>query len=91
MYKNAESLFDRNCDQVNSFETSNKGHGRKETRKLKDKETTHVKYYLSSLENNVEKLAEIIRSHWHIENRLHWSLDVAFAEDKSTVRKGYGS
>ena len=57
-------------------------------RKTKDKERLDERYYLSSLSSDVEKLSSVIRSHWHIENRLHWTLDVAFEEDQSTARKG---
>ena len=32
-----------------------------------------------------------MRSHWAIENRLHWTLDVTFAEDQSRLRKGHGA
>jgi hypothetical protein len=35
-----------------------------------------------------EELAEVIRQHWAIENRLHWIRDVVFAEDLSRVRTG---
>lgn len=31
-----------------------------------------------------------VREHWGIENRGHWVLDIAFREDESRVRKGYG-
>jgi predicted transposase YbfD/YdcC len=34
-------------------------------------------------------LAHTIRSHWGIENRLHWVLDVVFHEDASTIRPGH--
>ena len=37
-----------------------------------------------------DEIADIIRSHWHIENRLHWVRDVTFAEDHSQVRTGHG-
>ena len=32
-----------------------------------------------------------MRDHWGIENRLHWVLDVVFAEDQSRIRKGHGA
>ena len=32
-----------------------------------------------------------MRSHWEIENRLHWCLDVQLGEDQSTVRTGYAA
>jgi predicted transposase YbfD/YdcC len=50
-----------------------------------------VAYYLSSLPPKVKTFAKAVRGHWGIENRLHWSLDVTFAEDQSRVRKDHGS
>ena len=47
------------------------------------------RYYLLSLDGGVERFAEGVRSHWGIENKLHWVLDVAFNEDASRVRKDY--
>ena len=34
-------------------------------------------------------MAEAVRSHWGIENQLHWVLDVTMKEDASTVRKDH--
>ena len=36
-------------------------------------------------------VAEAVRSHWFIENALHWTLDVTFSEDHSRVRTGYAA
>lgn len=46
------------------------------------KVTTDVRYFLSSLRPTAKRLAGIIRSHWGIENSLHWVLDIAFNEDR---------
>jgi hypothetical protein len=35
--------------------------------------------------------AAAVREHWAIENRLHWVLDVTFADDQSRLRKGHGA
>lgn len=45
------------------------------------------RYYLSSLPADAELLNEAARSHWAVENSLHWVLDVTFAEDGSRIRK----
>ena len=42
-----------------------------------------VRYYISSLMVSAKEFQHIIRSHWCIENKLHWTLDVAFSEDQS--------
>jgi predicted transposase YbfD/YdcC len=54
------------------------------------RETDEVHYYISSLPPKVKRLAAAIRDHWGIENSLHWTLDVVFAEDDSRIRKGHG-
>ena len=56
-------------------------------RQLWNKTTTEIKFYMSSLISNAKLLSQGIRSHWEIENTLHWSLDVTFSEDKSRIRK----
>ena len=51
-----------------------------------DKETTEIRYFISSLKMGVQRFAYATRSHWSIENTLHWCLDVTFREDESRVR-----
>jgi len=55
------------------------------------KETVEDRYYLSSLDGDAEKLLWATRTHWGIENGLHWVLDIAFREDESRVRKEHGA
>jgi predicted transposase YbfD/YdcC len=49
-----------------------------------------TRFYISSLAPKVKQFARAVRGHWGIENRLHWSLDVTFAEDQSRVRTDHG-
>ena len=51
--------------------------------------TIERRYYLLSLNGGVERFAQASRSHWEIENQLHWCLDVAFNEDDSRIRLGH--
>lgn len=103
---------------VKPDETSEKGHGRIETRRcialtsaylenvtawtglrsivmvestreMGDKHTVEKRFYISSLEPDSAQIAQAIRSHWIIENQLHWCLDVTFNEDLSRIRRDY--
>jgi len=49
------------------------------------------RYYISSLCSDAATLNNAIRSHWGIENKLHWTLDVVFQEDKSRKRAGHAA
>ena len=51
------------------------------------KETTEVRYYISSLKPEVSCFARSARAHWGIENTCHWSLDLTFREDESRLRE----
>jgi predicted transposase YbfD/YdcC len=55
------------------------------------KKTIEVVYLITSTDartTDPATLAAWVRSHWHIENRLHWVRDVTYQEDKSLVRTG---
>lgn len=61
-------------------------------RHLGDKISTERRYFISSLSGtDAETIGQMIRSHWGVENRLHWSLDVSFGEDGCRIRKGFGA
>lgn len=47
------------------------------------------RYYIASRDLAPAEVAEAVRSHWGIENQLHWVLDVTLKEDASTVRKDH--
>jgi predicted transposase YbfD/YdcC len=57
------------------------------TRETKKKVTVENRFYITSLSPKPELAAHAIRSHWAIENNLHWTLDVAFREDDSQIRE----
>ena len=59
-------------------------------RLIGEKSSVEKRYYITSLDNDGKKISHGIRGHWGIENSVHWILDVAFGEDKSRIRKGYG-
>lgn len=85
-------------DNINWFET------RKEWKKLTSigyerktitqKETGEVsveeRYYLCSIKPIAELFAIVVRRHWHIENGLHWVLDIVFKEDKLRSKEKNG-
>ncbi|EAB3083215.1 ISAs1 family transposase, partial [Salmonella enterica] len=60
---------------------SEKDSGKKEPEML-------VRYYISSADLTAEKFASAMRSHWDVENKLHWRLDVAMNEDDCRIRRG---
>lgn len=60
-------------------------------RTLDNKISIEDRYYISSLSANAEELGRSIRSHWSVENKLHWVLDVAYKEDLCKTRKDNGA
>ena len=60
-----------------------------ETREFKGCISVDRRFFISSLSANAKQIAQTVRAHWAIENTLHWTLDVVFNEDQSTVRKDH--
>ncbi|HEV2323675.1 MAG TPA: ISAs1 family transposase, partial [Terracidiphilus sp.] len=59
-------------------------------RETGDKTTTETAYYLLSRVLTPERLNQVARQHWGIENSLHWRLDVVMNEDQDRTRMGHG-
>jgi predicted transposase YbfD/YdcC len=57
-------------------------------RRMEQKTTKETRYFLLSF-SSVKTFATAVRSHWGIENSLHWVLDIAFREEESRVRQGH--
>ena len=74
-WKNLRSMIRVQCQRTIDGKTSREYH-----------------YYISSLPaDDPEKLLGYIRGHWSIENQLHWSLDISFADDNRRTRTGNGA
>jgi len=54
------------------------------------KTTINRRFFISNLNSDATKFLHVIRSHWSIENQLHWHLDVTFHEDHSRVKDRFG-
>jgi predicted transposase YbfD/YdcC len=83
MLSDVEHLLDINKKWQNF-----KSVGMVESVRIVNGETTvETRYYISSLDDNAKLFGQSVRSHWGIENSLHWILDVALREDDSRIRK----
>ena len=58
-------------------------------RRIGERESLESRYYISSLDSDAKRLLQATRSHWGIENRVHWVLDLSLREDQSRVRAGH--
>lgn len=56
------------------------------TRQIGDQSSTEMHFFITSLKTGVRSFARAVRSHWSIENNLHWVLDVTFHDDLSRAR-----
>ena len=59
-------------------------------RETSAKTSTETAYYLRSAALSAERFNEVARAHWHVENALHWRLDVVRNEDQDRTRLGHG-
>jgi predicted transposase YbfD/YdcC len=60
-------------------------------RSIAGETTIDTRLYISSATSNAERLASAIRSHWGVENQVHWVLDVVFADDNSRLRMDHSA
>lgn len=59
-------------------------------RRVNGETTRETRYFISSLPGDARQLLQAVRSHWGIENAVHWVLDIAFNEDHHRLRKENG-
>jgi len=78
----------RNADKFINLQTVMKVRSQ---RTLNGKVTSEDHYYISSLNASAQRLLDAKRSHWQVENSLHWVLDIAFREDESRLHKLNGA
>jgi predicted transposase YbfD/YdcC len=60
-------------------------------RQIGEKIEVQTRYFIASLPAHAKTILKAKRSHWKIENQLHWVLDIAFREDESRVRKDHAA
>ncbi|PKO07487.1 MAG: ISAs1 family transposase [Chloroflexi bacterium HGW-Chloroflexi-3] len=59
-------------------------------RRIGEERSVEDRYHIASI-TGASKILGAVRSHWAIENQLHWTLDIAFDEDRSRIRKDHGA
>jgi predicted transposase YbfD/YdcC len=93
-------LETRRCyafDQLDCLPTPEKWPGLKSfaviesERCIKGVTTVEHRCYISSLPADAQRLLRAVRAHWSIENKLHWCMDVAFADDQMRARTGHAA
>jgi len=60
-------------------------------RQIGENVEVQTRYFISSLPADAKTILKAKRSHWKIENQVHWVLDIAFREDESRVRKDHAA
>ena len=79
------------ADRKDWEKLSSIGYERKTTaKKGTDEITIEERYFLCSIKPIAELFAIVVRRHWHIENNLHWALDIVFKEDKLRSKEKNG-
>ncbi len=55
-------------------------------REISDKIESEARFYITSLTLPAKRMAGIVRSHWAVENSLHWVMDMVFHDDECRIR-----
>lgn len=81
----------KDVDKWENLTTIIRVKSKREFKNSDKKEENSIRYYIGSFKAEAVDFQKSIRSHWAIENKLHWTLDVAFGEDASRKRKGHSA